>query len=283
MRVHLILIVCPPSTSANNGPPKADFPAARSTASRKPQMDTSGLEPASPPVISLAETAEGKIWIGTLGDGLFLLTGGRLTKVSAGLSDRKINCLLPIGEELWVGTDTGLYHGNSNGFSRVKLPLFLGSVQVLSLLRDRDSNIWVGTARGLLRINAKGISFSEESELRGDGGINVLFEDREGNLWIGGARGLARIRDSTFVTYSSVDDPHFEHGGPTYVGQEGRTWFAPAQGGLHVRQNALTQTVTSIPARDVVYSISGRAAEVWVVRQRAGLTRLRFRNGSIAS
>jgi len=49
----------------------------------------SEIGPASPPVISLAETAEGKIWIGTLGDGLFLLTGGRLTKVSAGLSDRR--------------------------------------------------------------------------------------------------------------------------------------------------------------------------------------------------
>jgi ligand-binding sensor domain-containing protein/signal transduction histidine kinase len=230
----------------------------------------------------MAETAEGKIWIGTLGDGLFLLTGRQLTKVSAGLSDRKINCVLPIGEELWVGTDTGLYHGNSNGFRRVKLPPFLGSVQVLSILRDRDSNIWVGTARGLLRINEKGISFSEESELRGDGGINVLFEDREGNLWIGGARGLGRIRDSAFVTYSSVNDPRFEHGGPTYVDQEGRIWFAPAQGGLYVLQNGRAQPVTSIPARDVVYSISGRADEVWVGRQRGGLTRLRFRNGSIA-
>jgi signal transduction histidine kinase/ligand-binding sensor domain-containing protein len=241
------------------------------------------LGPSSPPVISMAETAAGKIWLGTLGDGLFVLTGGRVTQVNAGLPDRKINCLLPIGEGLWVGTDTGLYHGNSNGFRRVKLPSFLGSVRVLSLLRDRDSNIWVGTARGLLRINDKGISFSEESELRGDGGINVLFEDREGNLWIGGARGLGRIRDSTFVTYSSVDDLHLEHNGPIYVDQEGRTWFAPAQGGLYVLQNGRVQPVTSIPPNEVVYSISGRADVVWVGRQRGGLTRLRFRSGAIAS
>src|SRR5712671_4244906 len=44
MHVHSILIVCLRSTSANNGPPKPGFSAARSTASRKPQMDTSGLE-----------------------------------------------------------------------------------------------------------------------------------------------------------------------------------------------------------------------------------------------
>jgi PAS domain S-box-containing protein len=241
--------------------------------------------PGSSPVISLAETAEGKIWMGTLGDGLFFLTGGRATQVNAGLPDRKINCLMPISnEELWVGTDSGLYRGNGAGFRRLELPSFLGNVQVLTLLRDRDSNIWVGTTRGLLRINAKGISLSEENDLRGDGGINVLFEDREGNLWIGGARGLGRIRDSAFVTYSSVNDPRFEHNGPIYVDREGRTWFAPAQGGLYVLQNGRVQPVTSaIPANDVVYSISGGADEVWAGRQRGGLTRLRFRNGAIAS
>jgi PAS domain S-box-containing protein len=242
------------------------------------------LGPSSPPVISLAETADGKIWLGTLGDGLFFLTGGQATRVNAGLPDRKINCLLAIGsDELWVGTGTGLYRGNGTGFRRLELPSFLGNVQVLSLLRDRDSNIWVGTTRGLLRINGKGISFSEENELRGDGGITVLFEDREGNLWIGGARGLGRIRDSAFVTYSSVSDRRFEHNGPIYVDPEGRTWFARAQGGLYVLQNGRVQPVTSIPPNEVVYSISGRADVVWAGRQRGGLTRLRFRDGAIAS
>ena len=241
------------------------------------------LGPSSPPVISMAETADGKVWLGTLGDGLFSLTGGRATNVNAGLPDRKINSLLPIGEELWVGTDTGLYHGNGNGFRRLELPSFLGNVQVLSILRDHDSNMWLGTTRGLLRINSKGISFSEENELRGDGAINVLFEDREGNLWIGGARGLGRIRDSAFVTYSSVSDRRFEHSGPVYVDPEGRTWFASAQGGLYVLQNGRVQPVPSIPPNEVVYSISGREDEVWAGRQRGGLTRLRFRNGAIAS
>ena len=246
--------------------------------------DVQKLASGSPPVISLAETAEGKIWMGTLGDGLFFLAGGRAIKVNAGLPDRKINCLLAIGsDELWVGTDTGLYRGNSKGFRRVALPSVVGNVQVLSILRDRDSNIWVGTARGLLRINAKGISLSEENELPGNGGINVLFEDREGNLWIGGARGLGRIRDSAFVSYSSVNDPRFEHSGPIYVDREGRTWFAPAQGGLYVLQNGRVQPVTSIPPNEVVYSISGEADEVWAGRQRGGLTRLQFRNGAIRS
>ncbi|HXT26877.1 MAG TPA: two-component regulator propeller domain-containing protein [Candidatus Eisenbacteria bacterium] len=242
------------------------------------------LGPDSPPVISMTETADGKVWLGTLGDGLFFLTGGRATQANTGLPDRKINCLLAIGsDELWVGTGTGLYRGNGKDFRRIELPPFLANVQVLSLLRDRDSNIWVGTTRGLLRINAKGISFSEENELRGDGGINALFEDREGNLWIGGGRGLGRIRDSAFVTYSAVSDRRFENNGPVYGDPEGRTWFAPTQGGLYILQNGHVQAVKAIPPNEVVYSISGRGDEVWVGRQRGGVTRLRFRNGAMAS
>src|SRR4029077_5341272 len=53
--------------------------------------DVQKLGPSSPPVISMAETADGKIWLGTLGDGLFCLAGGRSTNVNAGLPDRKIN------------------------------------------------------------------------------------------------------------------------------------------------------------------------------------------------
>src|SRR5580692_11734261 len=44
MHVHSIPTVCPRSMSAGDGPAKADFRAAPSMASRKPQMDTSGLE-----------------------------------------------------------------------------------------------------------------------------------------------------------------------------------------------------------------------------------------------
>jgi ligand-binding sensor domain-containing protein len=240
------------------------------------------LGPASPPVISLAETADGKIWLGTLGDGLFFLAGARASQVNAGLPDRKINCLLAIGsDELWVGTDRGLYRGNGKDFRRVELPSFLGNVQVLSLLRDHDSNMWVGTTRGLLRINGKGISFSEENDLRGDGAINALFEDREGNIWVGGTKGLERIRDSTFLTYSAAVGLPSDHTGPVYVDHQDRTWFAPSEGGLYLLSEGRVKQVRVPGLRtEVVYSISGgNDGSIWIGRQHGGVTRLQFDAG----
>jgi len=248
------------------------------------RVATPSMLPSSSPVISIAETSEGKIWLGTLGGGLFLLADSDAAPVNAAFPERKINCLLPISnQDLLVGTDNGLYHWQDRHYHRDALPPSLGNLQILSLLRDRDSNVWVGTERGLLRINAKGVSFSDEKELRGDGAINVLFEDREGNVWVGGARGLGRIRDTAFVTFASAADRRFENTGPIYIDAEGRGWFAPGQGGLYTLKDAHIERSSAVPGDDVVYSITGRGNEIWIGRQRGGLTHLQWRNGTRTS
>ena len=246
------------------------------------RVATPQMLPGSSPVISIAETSDDKIWLGTLGAGLFLLTHNDVAAVNTTFPERKINCLLPISkDDLLVGTDNGLYQWNGRDFRRVALPPSPPNVQILTLLRDRDSNVWAGTDRGLLHMNAKGTSFSEEKEIRGNGAINALFEDHEGNVWVGGARGLERIRDTVFMTPSSARGSRIESVGPIYVDAEGRTWFAPSQGGLYALNDARIQPTTAVPGNDVVYSITGRGSEIWLGRQRGGLTHLQWRNGTI--
>ncbi len=230
-------------------------------------------------VLSMAETRDGKIWLGTAA-GLFFYADGRTTRVTGG-SDKKITCLLPAGDrELWVGTSKGLYRWNGTLFSRVNLPPALAKVEVLALLRDHDGNIWAGTTMGLLRINAFGVSFSDESD-SGGRGINALFEDREGNLWAGGGRGLERIRDGIFVTYAMATGiPPSKQVGPVYVDGENRTWFAPAGGGLYVLKDGRAQAVKpSLFHKELIYSITGRKNEIWIGTQHSGLKRFEYRNG----
>jgi PAS domain S-box-containing protein len=241
--------------------------------------------PGAAPTMSIAETAGGKIWLGTLGAGLFYLANGRATRVTQGLTETKINCLLPVGDqELWVGTDHGLFRWSGTGFRRAELGPSLRDQPVLTILRDRDSNIWVGTSRGLLRINASGNSFAEQEGMQRAGAVNALFEDREGNLWVGGAMGLERIRDSAFITYFTDKGLSSNASGPIYVDGEDRAWFAPENGGLYwIKDGRIQPVEPELFEKDVIYSIAGRDHEVWIGRRQGGLTRLVYRGGIITT
>ena len=234
-------------------------------------------------VITMAQTDDGKIWLGTERRGLFYLQEGRILSALNGRDDTKINCLLPLqNSDLWVGTAKGVLRWNGKELTSAGLPASLLNLNVLSILRDRDSNIWFGTSRGLFRYNSNGVSLLSTHETTGP--VTALFEDREGNIWFGSTNGLERLRDSTFVTYS-FPDLKSQGMGPLHVDSGGRTWIAPIQGGLRWLKGGKVGVVTADGiANDVVYSITGADKDdVWVGRQQGGLTHLRYSGNSFTA
>lgn len=232
-------------------------------------------------VVSMAQTDDGKIWLATVRRGLFYLQKERISGVSNGRADMRINCLLPLqNAELWIGTANGVLRWDGRALTSAAVPTSLLHLDVLSILRDRDSNIWIGTSRGLFRYNANGVSLLSAHETTGP--VSALFEDREGNIWFGSARGLHRLRDSAFATYS-LPNLKSQSTGPLHVDSGGRTWVAPVQGGLRWLKGETSGAVTTDGiANDVVYSITGTDEDdVWVGRQRGGLTHLRYSGNSV--
>ena len=238
------------------------------------------------PVISLAQTPSGDVWMGTRDAGLFRLSGGKTTPVRKDLPDLKVDCLLHDGDrDLWVGTDNGIVRWNGSQLTPVRTPGFRNHFQALAMARDRDGNIWVGTdSEGLLRLNSQGVTSLQENEGVTHEAVTAVFEDREGNLWIGGSDGIERLRDSAFVTYSGPEGLPTDGSNPVFVDSENHTWFAPVSGGLwwvkgegrgHISKDGLD--------RDVVYSIAGAKGEIWVGRQSGGLTHLADEHGSFTA
>jgi signal transduction histidine kinase/ligand-binding sensor domain-containing protein len=237
------------------------------------------------PAISLAQSPDGDVWIGTRDAGLFHEAGGKTVSIRNGLPDLKVNCLLPDGEGgVWVGTDDGIVRWNGNELTAgTNIPPPIRHFQALVMVRDQDGNIWVGTdSRGLLRLNSNGPAAVGTDDGNSRQAVTALFEDREGDLWVGHADGIERLRDSSFITYSTAEGLPTDGNNPVFVDSRNRMWFPPVAGGLwwargeqrvRVRQEGLD--------RDVVYSIDGRAEELWVGRQRGGLTQLRVNGDSI--
>lgn len=235
-------------------------------------------------VISIAATADGKIWLGTESRGLFYLREGHVSAMPNRLPSGKVNCLLPFqNSELWIGTSKGVMRWDGTELTRNAIPPSLLHAEVLSMIRDRDANIWVGTTHGLLRFNANGVSALARNGSVSDSAVTALFEDREGNIWIGGPRGLERLHDSAFVTHSV---PAFKSQGigPLYVDGHDHVWLAPIAGGLGMLKGGIGQSFQSAgPSRDIIYSITGHGNDLWLGRQRGGLTHLRDVHGSLNS
>jgi ligand-binding sensor domain-containing protein/signal transduction histidine kinase len=229
-------------------------------------------------VISIAETSDGRVWMGTRDNGLFYVEHGRVASIEEGLPDSKINSLLPTKDGgLWIGTDNGAAMWTGTRISTNDIPSSLHHVQVLTMTKDRDANIWIGTSRGLLRLSAKGVSSLRKPDRLSNIEVPVVFEDREANLWIGNAQGIERFRDSPFVTYSMAEGLPSDSNGPIYIDREDRTWVAPSSGGLYWMKDGKVERVPQFGRDgDVIYSMAGKDDEMWIGRQRGGLTRLRL-------
>jgi signal transduction histidine kinase len=188
------------------------------------------------------------------------------------LADTSINALLPANNGgLWIGTDAGIEFWDGNRMVDKGLPSFLKHLQVLALTMDPEGNVWVGTNHGLFRITPDGaISPDRDS----DGEVTTIYQDRDGDIWFGGLRAIEKLRDGMFTTYSTAQGLPSENNGPVYVDPEGRTWFAPLSGGLYWLKDGHVGHITVAGLdSDVVYSISGGGGgEVWIGRQRGGLT-----------
>ena len=235
-------------------------------------------------VISAAETPDGKFWMGTREIGLYQIDKGQTLKMTEGLARTSLNTLLPASNnKLWIGTDAGLKLWSTIGSGPGEAPLPLKQRQILASIKDRDGNVWVGTDHGLVRITPDFDVSSELADLRSNSGVTTVYEDRDGDIWFGGTHGIERLRDGVFTGYSSDQGLPSAINGPVYVDAEGRTWFAPSSGGLFWLKNHHVGRVTIAGLdRDVVYSISGGAGEIWVGRQHGGLTVLRSRADSFA-
>jgi len=224
---------------------------------------------------SIAETADGAVWVGMRDSGLFCARNGRGWQ--AGLPDQKVNALLPAaGPRLWIGTDSGLAQWNGASITRRGVPDTLTRTAVLALARDRDSNLWISTPAGVTRMDSNG------AVLRGVGRssigtVRAIFEDREGCVWFGGTEGLMQLRDTPFLSHTGVSG----EGGSLFVDASGRAWIGPSSGGLLWLRGAERRPVKAAGMdRDVVYSMAGGPGELWIGRRLGGLTQLREEAGA---
>ena len=185
-------------------------------------------------VVSLRETSDGAVWIGT-GRGTARWVRGSTNETHM---YEQIDYALTIYEDsrhrVWLGTaERGLFcwdHGKLNTFPDPALAkdsvstlvedsagqLWIGTkvglrcydaelrpkellpshAEVKTLLKDRHGAIWIGTTGEGLHCYKNGtLSTLRKADGLADDTITSLYEDREGSIWVGTRNGLSQISD----------------------------------------------------------------------------------------
>ena len=249
--------------------------------------------PTSSFIISIAQADNGDVWPGTRDSGLLQVRGRDVRRISAGLPDPKVICLLAGDHgEVWIGTDKGVVRWDGSRVTAEGIPDPVQTLPALAMMRDRESNVWLAAGtRGLFRINSRGVTTIGATDgltgasrrERAGGTVTSFFEDRDGNVWLGTTRGVERLRDGAFTTYTVDEHLPTDGVGPIYVDPHGRTWFAPPAGGLYwLQDGAVREVVEAGLGDDVIYSIAGGNGDLWLGRQRGG-DRLRVQGGSTSA
>ncbi len=101
---------------------------------------------------SFAEDGAGRLWIGTWGDGVDRLDGGRFRAFHKkdGLPSEIVRAMYrDRAGTLWIGTDDGgLVAVRGEAFTVYGPREGLSSPTVLAILEDRAGNLWIGTEGG---------------------------------------------------------------------------------------------------------------------------------------
>lgn len=148
---------------------------------------------------NLLRAADGSLWVGTEGWGVFRLSGSAIEHYSTdqGLSNDFIRVMLQDRDgSLWVGTDGELNHIAAGRVTILHIPV---PVSVMALLQDRNGDLWIGSFSGLFKLHeGHWVSAPLIAALR-DTTIWALHQDADGTIWVGTNRGLYR-QDGSSVT-----------------------------------------------------------------------------------
>ncbi|SIS76319.1 hybrid sensor histidine kinase/response regulator transcription factor [Belliella pelovolcani] len=149
-------------------------------------------------IVSMFKDRLGKLYKGSLTDGLYVQDKSGDFKKISNIISAKINTFYEHGNTLFIGTAFGLYIIKNNDFSSAKR--YIPIEKVTSILLDSKNRLWLGTQERGLKMtdyqadpelrNLKIYSETENQRTLDNNRISHVKEDDKGNIWLATYAGL---------------------------------------------------------------------------------------------
>lgn len=166
-------------------------------------------------VHAIADDAQGGVWVGTAGGGLYRFVEGQLPpwRQQEGLPNDNISSLFCDADNvLWISTrGRGLVRFFGGKWTRYTAREGLASNNLSYLIEDREGYLWIGSAAGIMRVKKRELNQFAQGAIRlvscrsydkADGlptkECTMLSQpgaclDRDGKLWLATAKGLVGV------------------------------------------------------------------------------------------
>ena len=159
---------------------------------------------------SLIEDSGGDLWIGTMGQGLIRLRGGRAASftTSAGLPHNTVNAVFEDRQrDLWIGCEDGLIRLTRRSGTSIGRQDGLEDDDVLTVYPDAQNNLWITTLTGqVYRVSGTTAKRYRLPRPAADLQIRTVFQDHHGTFWFGTAgSGVVRQEGHSVTVYTKAD------------------------------------------------------------------------------
>lgn len=184
-------------------------------------------------ITDLCEDRQGRLFVGTDQRGLFCYAGKGLAQLGPGPSSITGLAVGP-GDELWVGTRTGLNRWTGQAFQSIGSREGLPEEPVVSVYAARSGKVWI-TLRSGVYVGFKGrfekYHLSAESQSRTPEFLGV-YEDQENELWAFGDTYLIKLRESKRFNYFRSGHMPSVRIWSFHEGRDGRMWIGTSGQGF---------------------------------------------------
>jgi ligand-binding sensor domain-containing protein/signal transduction histidine kinase len=188
-------------------------------------------------VSSFFNTKDGRLWA-IANRNLYYYKDNKFLDLKIGLNSPVTSICSDKHNNLWIGTDKGLFRFRDGEISDARNQNLLPDNMISFLFEDREGNLWVCTRRGGLAVirDTKLTNFSITEGLPHDY-VNAIHEDRDGTLWVGTRGGLVNLYKGNIRTITTRDGLQSDYIRSLWRDSRGRLWIGTSGSGIQYFEN----------------------------------------------